>query len=105
MPKENKTEIVKVRLTPKEKSKLETMARNENIPVSILIREKIFSSEQNTTRLSNQHTKQELEKINKSKLILSELCSSINQFKASVDTENAFRKIEQGVSDLCHSLN
>lgn len=94
-----RTEIVKIRMSPSESKKLDSMVNKScDKNRSAYIRNAIFSSKR------NRPTKEDTEKLCKQKLILSNICCAVNQLKAGVDTDNALVKLESEAADLCRLL-
>lgn len=90
--------IQKVRLSQTEQTVLMTNYKKSNAKnVSEYIRDKILSDEKQTN-MSKEQTRH-------CKIILSGICSSLNQLKAGVEPQAALDKLEKGVNELCLSLN
>lgn len=90
--------IQKVRLSQTEQTVLMTNYKKSNAKnVSEYIRDRILSDEKQTN-ISKKQTRH-------CKIILSGICSSLNQLKAGVEPQTALDKLEKGVNELCRSLN
>lgn len=104
MKKANKTEFIKLRCTPEQKVYLKQTAFKENKDMSSIILDKVFPSKNKTVQKINRDSKLDPERLRQEKLILGNICSSVNQLKADVNKEDAVSKLEKEVESLWHLL-
>ena len=105
MKTEKRTITRKVRFSQTEYEKFiknlqKSGAKNE----SEFIRLKTLSTQKQQARQLRMTSKQDQEQRQKCLMILSDMCSSINQLKAGVDTPNAIVNLEKEANELWRAL-
>lgn len=103
--KEKRTELVKARVSPTEKRILERFAREENISVSQLIVRRATEPQNQKLKKLDQEKVQREEQIKKEKMVVAQMCCSVNQIDAGVNIEQALSEIKKGVEMLWQLLN
>lgn len=103
--KEKRTELVKARVSPREKRRLERIAWEENTSVSkLMVRRALEPKNQKLKKLEQEKAQRE-ERMKKEKMVVAQMCSSVNQIDAGVNTEQALSEIKKGVEMLWQLLN
>lgn len=103
--KEKRTELVKARVSSTEKRILERFAREENISVSQFIVRRATEPQNQKLKKLNQEKMQREAQIKKEKMVVAQMCCSVNQIDAGVNTEQALSEIKKGVEMLWQLLN
>lgn len=104
MGKINRTETVKIRVTPSEKRKLERIALDGGKSMSEMIREKAFHPGTSGVKEMEKEVQQNQEKEARNRLIVARIMSAFNQMKAGVNADKALSDMEREVKELWQAL-